>query len=71
MCSSDLSLDPSGSIFMLALDRRAGIDHIGEHHTGTTKHVVIQTYGVVNRHVVLNLDPLTDDHIIGHKDVLT
>ncbi len=64
------SLNKSVAVFRFALDRRAGVVHIGEDHTGATKHIIFESDIVVDRDIILDLDLVADVHPVPNKDTL-
>jgi len=63
--------DPRGPELVLALHVGAGIEHVGEHATGSEERVVADGHALVDGDVVLNLDPVADGHVAVDVDVLT
>ena len=62
---------PRVAIFAFALDQRAGVVDIGEHHAGAAEHAFFQGDVVVHADVVLDFAVIADDHFIADKDILT
>ena len=58
-------------VFAFSNDVASGINDIGKNTGGTAKNIVLQRYGIVDGHVVLNFDIVADRNIIADEDILT
>ncbi len=58
------------AVFAFALNQRARVVHVGEHHAGAAEHPLFQRDVVVHADVVLDLALVANDHLVAHKHVL-
>ena len=64
------AFDQGVAVFAFALDERARIVDVCEHHAGTAEHALFQGDVVVHRDVVLHLALVADDDLVTDEDVL-
>lgn len=62
--------DQGVAVFVLALDQRAWVVDVGEHHAGTAEHPLFQGDVVIDGDVVLDLAAVADDDLVADEDVL-
>ncbi len=62
--------DQSVAVLILALDERARVVDVGEHHARTAEHSFFEGDVVVNRDVVLDFTVVSDNDSVADEDVL-
>lgn len=63
-------LDQRVAVFVLALDQRAWVVDVGEHHAGAAEHALFQGDVVIDGNIVLDLAAVADHDFVADEDVL-
>lgn len=63
-------LDQGVAVFVLALDQRARVVDVGEHHAGAAEHAFFQGDVIVDGDIVLDLAAVADHDFVADEDVL-
>lgn len=62
--------DQGVAVLVLALDQRARVVDVGEHHAGAAEHALFQSDVVIDGDVVLDFAAVADDDLVADEDVL-